>query len=73
MTCVVSFESSAFRTRDRQQEDLERVKLLFVDLDGNVSRLQALTSERNYVSKEPIATCFPIEDAQTLNSTLIGG
>ena len=35
-----------------------------------MSRLHALTSERNYISKEPIATCIPIEDAQTLNGTL---
>ena len=31
---MVSFESSDLRTRDRQREDLERVDLLFVDLDG---------------------------------------
>ena len=32
-----------------------------------------LASERNYISKEPIATCIPTEDALTLNGTLIGG
>ena len=36
-------------------------------------RLHVLASERNYIRKEPIATCIPIEDAQILNSTLIGG
>ena len=39
----------------------------------HMSRLHALASERNYISKEPIATCIPIEHAQTLNGTLIGG
>ena len=38
-----------------------------------MSRVHVLASERNYISKEPIATCIPIEDAQTLNGTLIGG
>ena len=38
-----------------------------------MSRLHALASERNYISKEPIATCIPIEDAQTLNGTLSEG
>ena len=37
-----------------------------------MSREPVLASERNYISKEPIATCVPIEDAQTLNGTLIG-
>ena len=34
LTSVISFESSDLRTRDRQREELERVDLLFVDLDG---------------------------------------
>ena len=34
LASVVNFESSALRTRDRQREELERVNLLFVDLDG---------------------------------------
>ena len=34
LASVVNFESSAVRTRDRQREELERVDLLFVDLDG---------------------------------------
>ena len=38
-----------------------------------MSRVHVLPSERNYISKEPIATCIPIEDAQTLNGTMIGG
>ena len=38
-----------------------------------MSRLHALASERNYISKEPIEMGIPIEDAQTLNGTLIGG
>ena len=38
-----------------------------------MSRVHVFASERNYISKEPIATCIPIEDAQTLNGTLIGG
>ena len=38
-----------------------------------MSRLHVLASKRNYISKEPIETCIPIEDAQTLNDTLIGG
>ena len=42
-------------------------------LGWHVSRLHALASERNYISKEPIETCIPMEDAQTLNGTLIGG
>ena len=33
LTSVVSFESNALKTRDRQ-EKLERVDLLFVDLDS---------------------------------------
>ena len=38
-----------------------------------MSRLHVLSSERNYISKEPIATCISIEDAKTLNGTLIEG
>ena len=38
-----------------------------------MSRVHVLASERNYSSKEPRATCIPIENAQTLNGTLIGG
>ena len=34
LASVVNFESSTLRTRDRQPEELERVDLLFVDLDG---------------------------------------
>ena len=34
LASVVNFESSALRTRDRQREELERVDLLLVDLDG---------------------------------------
>ena len=30
----VNFESSDLRTRDRQREELERVDMLFVDLNG---------------------------------------
>ena len=73
LASVVNFESSALRTRDRQREELERVDLLFCRLGWHVSRLHAFASERNYISKEPIETCIPIEDAQTLNGTLIGG
>ena len=36
-------------------------------------RLLVLASKRYYISKEPIATCVLIADAQTLNGTLIGG
>ena len=38
-----------------------------------MSRVHVLASERNYISKVPIPTCIRIEDAQTLNGTLIGG
>ena len=34
LASVVNFESSDLRTRDRQREELERVDLLFLDLDG---------------------------------------
>ena len=34
LASVVNFESSALRARDRQREELGRVDLLFVDLDG---------------------------------------
>ena len=31
---MVNFVSNDLRTRDRQREELERVDMLFVDLDG---------------------------------------
>ena len=34
LASVVNFESRDLRTRDRQREELERVDMLFVDLDG---------------------------------------
>ena len=34
LASVVNFESSDLRTRDRQREELEKVDLLFVDLNS---------------------------------------
>ena len=34
LASVVNFESSDLRTKDKQREELERVDMLFVDLDG---------------------------------------
>ena len=48
---VVSFKPSAFRTSDRQQEELERVGLLFVDLDGTCQDYRHLSQSEITLAK----------------------
>ena len=67
---MVNFESTALRTRDTTRR-AGKSRPVVCRLGWHVLRLHALASERNYISKEPIATCIPIEDAQTLNGALM--
>ena len=48
---MVNFVSNDLRTRDRQREELERVDMLFVDLDGTCREYTYLRQSKITLAK----------------------